>query len=132
MIAYQPYRVYLMLGMNEIHYRSSETVAAGYEEIVREIKAGTPQTDIVLLAVSPVTKAERNNRSGFAQIPDLNQRIRKIAQSLGVKYYDYTGFLKDADGCLKTELASSDGVHWTASAYHTFADVMEAYDRSLD
>ncbi len=131
-IAYQPYRVYLMLGMNEIHYRSSETVAAGYEEIVREIKAGTPQTDIVLLAVSPVTKAERNNRSGFAQIPDLNQRIRKIAQNLGVKYYDYTGFLKDADGCLKTELASSDGVHWTASAYHTFADVMEAYDRSLD
>lgn len=131
-IASRPYRVYLMLGMNEIHYRSSADVAAGYEEIVRAVKAGTPNTDIVLLAVSPVTKAERQRRSGFAQIPDLNNRIKAMAENLKVRYYDYTAFLKDSDGCLKTSLASSDGVHWTSAAYHTFADVMKSYDLSLD
>lgn len=131
-ISCRPYRVYLMLGMNEIHYRSSKDVAAGYQEIVQAVKAGTPGTDIVLLAVSPVTKEACLGRSGFAQIPDLNKRIRAMAENLNVRYYDYTAFLKDSDGCLKTSLASSDGVHWTSAAYHTFADIMEEYDLSLD
>ncbi len=131
-ISSKPYRVYLMLGINEIHYRNVKDVAAGYQDIVQAIQAGTPDTDIVLLSVSPVTKAEQQRRNGFTQIPDLNKRIKAIAVSCGVKYYDYTDFLKDTDGCLKEDLASSDGVHWTASAYYTFAEIMESYDLSLD
>lgn len=131
-ISSKPYRVYLMLGMNEIHYRSSKDVAAGYLEIVQAVRAGTPGTDIVLLSVSPVTKAEQQRRTGFAQIPDLNKKIKAIADSCGVRYYDYTGFLKDAEGYLKSSLASSDGVHWTSSAYQTFANVIKSYDQSLD
>ena len=46
-IAAKPYRVYLMLGDNEIHYRSKEDTVAGYREILKRIQAGTPDTDIV-------------------------------------------------------------------------------------
>ncbi len=130
-IAYKPYRVYLMLGINEIAYRSSADVAAGYREIINAVRAGAPDTDIVLLAVSPVTRAEQQRTEGYAQIPDLNKRLKAMAKEFGIRYYDYTGFLKDASGCLNSSLAAGDGVHWTISAYQAFSEAISKYDKSL-
>ena len=61
-----------MLGDNDIHYRNKNDLIDGYREIVRAIKAGSPGTDIVILAASPVTAAEASRRKGFAQIPAYN------------------------------------------------------------
>lgn len=131
-IAAKPYRVYLMLGDNEIHYRSKEDTVAGFREILKRIQAGTPDTDIVVLAATPVTSAKVAAQKGFAQIPAYNQSLKKLAKSMGVRYFDCTDFLKDADGWLKTSYAAGDGIHWTAEAYREYAKRLEAYDRTLD
>lgn len=131
-ISYKPYRVYMMLGMNEIPYRSSKDVAAGYRDLIRTIQAESPDTEIVLLAVSPVTKEECGRREGFGQIPELNRRLKKLAKEKHMKYYDYTGFLKDAEGYLSTKYAVADGVHWNAAGYEMFGKVMSEFDRLLD
>jgi len=131
-IAYKPYRVYMMLGMNEIHYRSVADVIAGYREIVKGIRAGSPDTDIVLLAVSPVTNSKRQASSGFAQIPEFNRQLKELAKSMGVGYHDYTDILKDSSGWLDSRYAAGDGIHWTASAYRLFAEHMTQYDKSRD
>lgn len=129
-IAHKPFRVYMMLGMNEIHYRSAVSVIAGYREIVKGIQAGSPDTDIVLLAVSPVTNYKRQVNRGFAQIPEFNRQLKALAESMGVGYHDYTSILKDASGWLNSRYAAGDGIHWTASAYRLFASHMTQYDKS--
>ena len=131
-IAAKPYRVYLMLGDNEIHYRSKEDTVAGYREILKRIQAGTPDTDIVVLAATPVTSAKVASQKGFAQIPAYNESLKALAKSMGVRYFDCTDFLKDSSGWLKTSYAAGDGIHWKVEAYRVYARRLEAYDRSLE
>jgi len=131
-IAAKPYRVYLMLGDNEIHYRSKEDTVAGYREILKRIQAGTPDTDIVVLAATPVTSAKVASQKGFAQIPAYNESLKALAKSMGVRYFDCTDFLKDSSGWLKTSYAAGDGIHWQVEAYREYARRLEAYDRSLE
>lgn len=131
-IAEQPYRVYMMLGMNEIHYRKSRLMIAEYKELIKRIQRESPGTDIVLCAVSPVTRAERVRHPGMWQIPVFNKKLKKLAKKMGLHYLDYTGFLKDSGGYLKGVYAEGDGYHWRSPAYVKFGTVVGEYDRSLD
>lgn len=130
--ATRPYRVYIMLGTNEISYQSSGRVIDGYRKIVESIKKQSPDTDIVLLAVPPVTRAAQQSRTGFQNIPELNQKLEKMAEESGVHYYDWTAVVKDGSGCLDSRYSAGDGIHWTYSAYQLFAKQIEDYDKSLD
>lgn len=132
LIAENPYRVYMMLGMNEIHYRKSREMIAEYKSMIQAIRQSCPNTDIVLCAVSPVTRAERARHPGFWQISPFNKKLKKLAKQMKVRYFDYTGFLKDSGGYLKLSYAEGDGYHWRMPAYKTFAKVVSEYDKSLD
>lgn len=131
-IANKPYRVYIMLGNNDIHYRKKKDVVDGYREILKTIRAGSPDTDIVVLAVAPVTAATKNRRTGFQQIPAYNQDLKALAEKMGLKFYDCTAFMKDSSGWLKSSYAAGDGIHWKGTVYDQYAKLLEAYDKSLD
>lgn len=132
LVAEKPYRAYLMLGMNEIHYRKTSDMVAEYKSIIQALKQGSPDTDIVLCAVSPVTRAEMARHSGYSRIPSFNKGLKKLAKKTGTTYFDYTSFLKDSSGYLKAEYAEGDGYHWKASAYTEFGKVVDQFDKSLD
>lgn len=131
-ISYKPYRIYMMLGINELHFRRADLMITQYENLLRAIKRASPQTDIVLLAVSPVTKAERAKRPGFGQIPDFNKKLKWLAGKTGCRYYDYTAFLKNSDGFLTAKYSAGDGYHWNTAGYNRFAQIITTYDKSLD
>lgn len=132
LVAEKPYRAYMMLGMNEIHYRKTSDMIAEYKSIIQALKQGSPDTDIVLCAVSPVTRAEMARNPGYSRIPSFNKELKKLAKKTGTTYFDYTSFLKDSDGHLKAEYAEGDGYHWKASAYTEFGKVVDKFDKSLD
>lgn len=132
LIAEKPYRAYMMLGMNEIHYSRVSDMIAEYKGMIQAIRKACPDTDIVLCAVSPVTRAERAHRSGYQQISTFNKKLKKLAKNMGIRYFDYTAFLKDSGGYLKVSYAERDGYHWRMPVYSTFAKIVTKYDRSLD
>lgn len=132
LIAQRPYRVYMMLGMNEIHYRPASQMIAEYKDMIQAIQQSCPSTDIVLCAVSPVTRAERARHPGMRQIPIFNKKLKKMAKKLGVRYFDYTAFLKDSGGYLKAQYASGDGYHWKPAAYVKFGTITGKFDKELD
>ena len=132
LIAEQPYRAYMMLGMNEIHYRPVSQMISEYKDMIEAIQQADPNTDIVLCAVSPVTRAEKARHPGMRQIPIFNGRLKKLAKKMGLKYLDYTDFLKDSGGFLKAGYATGDGYHWKPPAYAKFGTVIGKYDKSLD
>lgn len=132
LIAERPSRVYMMLGINEIHFRRSSSMIAEYKGMIKAIKQACPDTDIVLCSVSPVTRAERARHPGFWQIPVFNRKLKVLAKKTGCRYLDYTGFLKDSGGYLKAQYAEGDGYHWKSSAYATFARVVSKFDKKLE
>lgn len=127
-----PYRVYMMLGINEVHYRQSGDMIAEYKGMIQALRQSCPDTDIVLCAISPVTRAERARRSGYQRIPQFNKKLKKLAKQMKVRYFDYTWFLEDSGGYLRLSYAERDGYHWRMPVYKTFAKVVTEYDRSLD
>ncbi len=131
-IAEKPYRVYMMMGVNEIHYRRCSDMIAEYRAMVKAIQQACPDTDIVLCAIAPVTAAERGRHKGFSQISVFNRKLRKLADQTGTHYLDYTAFLKDSGGNLKAEYAERDGYHWKPPAYGKFARIVEKFERKLD
>ncbi len=132
LIAEKPYRAYMMLGINEVHYRPSDQMIAEYKDMVLSIKQASPDTDIILCAISPVTRAERARHPGMKHIPEFNKKLKKLAKKLNVTYYDYTDFLKDSGGYLKLSYAEGDGYHWKIPIYSKFGDIVGRYDKSLD
>ena len=132
LIAENPYRVYMMLGINEISYRKNDDMIAEYKSMINAIQQSCPNTDIVLCAISPVTRAEHARHSGYQKIPVFNKELKKLAKQMKVRYYDYTAFLKDSDGYLKLSYAERDGYHWKMPVYKTFANIITKYEKSLD
>ncbi len=129
-ISYKPYRIYIMLGMNEVHYRRKTDMIKNYEEVIEQLKDACPSTDIVLLSVSPVSKKTATQKIGFKQIPAFNKMVKGLAEKYHCRYYDFTASFKDKDGYLKG--GSTDGVHWSVSGYNRFAKLLEKYDKSID
>lgn len=129
---YKPYRVYLMLGMNEIFYRGVDDMMDNYAEIIETLKEESPNTDIVLLATSPVSKSEAKRRPGFKKISSWNKKIEKLAEKYDVHFYDYTADYTDADGYLIKKYNGGDGIHWNMKGYMHFGELIEKYDKALD
>jgi lysophospholipase L1-like esterase len=132
LIAEKPYRVYMMLGLNEIHARKASLVLAEYKSLIESFHQACPDTDIVLCSISPVSRAERASHPGMGQIPAFNKKLKKLALKKGFRYLDYTDFLKDSQGYLKSQYAAKDGYHWKPSAYVKFGRIVGKFDRSLD
>jgi len=131
-IAEKPSRVYMMLGINEVHYRRADDILSDYRTLVHAIKKACPNTEVVICAISPVTRAEMARYKGYSRTPAVNKKLSKLAKKTNNRYFDYTGFLKDSDGCLKARYAAGDGYHWVPSAYIKFANVISKYNKSLD
>ncbi len=132
LIAENPYRAYMMLGMNEIHYRPADQMIAEYRDMIKSIQQACPETDIVLCAVSPVTRAERARHPGMKQIPIFNKKLKKLAKKMGLTYYDYTDFLKNSEGFLREDYAERDGYHWKIPVYTDFGKIVGKFDKKLD
>ncbi|MCD8054132.1 MAG: GDSL-type esterase/lipase family protein [Lachnospiraceae bacterium] len=131
-ISYQPYRVYLMLGINEIEWRKVNPIVEDYAEIVEAIQDESPATDIVILSVSPVSRSVASKSSGFKNIEKLNKKLKAMAEEYGVKYYDYSAAFEDSSGYLLSKYNDGDGIHWPKAAYRKFAKLISAYDAELE
>ena len=127
-------------GLNTLTFRTKKVIGnrSAMDEVIRlmpyrvYIRDGSPDTDIVLLAMSPVTAAAKQRLPGFSQIPAYNQDLSELAEELGMKFYDCTEFMKDSTGCLKSAYATADGIHWKAPVYDEYAKLLETYDKTLD
>lgn len=130
-IDYHPYRLYIMLGMNEIEWQKPDYMVKHYRELIEELQDRSPDTDIVILAISPVSRTVLQKRKGFKRIPDYNRGIKKLAEELGLEYFDYTEDYKNPQGTLN-DYNGGDGIHWSKKGYDHFAGLLEKLDKRLD
>jgi len=128
---YNPTRVYVMLGMNEVTWKSEEDVKDGYTKLIKSIKKSCPNADIVILALSPVTKSKAASVTKFKRVSTYNKWVKEAAEDNGCYYYDYTSAFKTSEGYLKTDYCGGDGIHWSAKAYAKFGELITAYDATL-
>ncbi len=130
-LSYKPYRVYIMLGLNEVSWQKISTSMKHYGELIETIQKKSPGTDIVLLPCPPVTKSVANRKTGFKRIPEYNKNVKAVAKKYGVHYFDFTADITDSSGYLLSKYQGGDGMHWSRATYQVFAKKISAYDKEL-
>ena len=131
-LAYQPDRVYMMVGTNDcVGGKTDEEISAmliDYYDMVDKLHQANPAIEIIIMGIGPT----RSDTVDNATVIRFNNQLQMlVGQREFVYYYDTGKTLRDAEGMLKPEYAAQDGIHWTKAAYETvYADLLN-YVRML-
>lgn len=110
----------LMIGTNNSGQDSAEGIAAGVTAIVKTIRAKSPKTKVLLLAVFPRgDKPDGNFGAAQAKLKEVNAIISRLHDGKNVHYLDIGGkFL--VDGRMSKEIMP-DFLHLSAKGYEIWA-----------
>jgi len=129
-----PSKVFLLIGTNDLgDEKPVEYISDNIRKIISEIKQNCPQTQIYLESVYPVSLSKdkkikkiivgkRNN----TDISRLNDKLKILADEMGITYIDVYNRLVDGSGNIKTEY-TVEGLHLTIQGYSVVADVLRPY-----
>ena len=112
-----PKVVTLLIGVNNIN-----TMFDNYENILKGFKDNIPQTKIILLSLTSMTKEwGRNNKKAQKN----NERIKAYAEEYDYTYVDlYNPLLDEATNELKLEY-TTDGGHFTPLGYEKITSILQ-------
>lgn len=121
-------KVFLMAGINDLGQGDKgEKVFARYSQIIGRIEKACPECQLLLLSVLPVDLQRFSNPNiQIQEIPELNERIRCLADAGGRKYIHLHPHFADKQGYLRDEL-SDDGLHLNPQGYQLWKNRIEKY-----
>src|SRR6185295_10141471 len=114
----------IMIGTNNSGSDPAEGIAKGVTKIVETVRAKTPATKILLLAVFPRgEKAEGNMQRD--KLKQVNATIAKLDDGKHVFFLDIGSKFLQPDGTLTKEIMP-DFLHLSAKGYQIWADAISA------
>ncbi len=115
-------RIYVMLGMNELGYRFSQSVER-YRTFIEDLQDQEPCAQLILCANLHVTNTRSNNDKFFnnENIDKINEEIRILAEEKELIYLNINELFDNEDGELDKEYASDDS-HVTVENYIRWCD----------
>lgn len=105
-------KIYIMLGINETGWVSTDMFIEDYEKIIDAVKESHPDALIYIQSILPVT-AKLSSTHSYVKNPKINEyntRIAKMAQEKQVYYINVAESVMNEDGCLFDD-AAVDGIH---------------------
>lgn len=126
-----PQKVFLLIGANDISHNLTATkIAEKYEALVAKMKQLSPGTMFYLQGIMPINNDFKRYKSMYGKekvIPELNKKIKEIADKYGCTYISTTEVLQDpATGKLRKEY-TNDGLHLTGAGYKAWVTLLEPY-----
>ncbi|MDE7159882.1 MAG: hypothetical protein K2O24_03420 [Muribaculaceae bacterium] len=126
-----PAKIFLLIGINDVsHGLPAEKIASNYEQLVKEIREATPETELYVQSVMPINndfKRYKNLVGREDVIPALNALIKEIAVNNGATYIDLWGALADESGSKLRREFTNDGLHLTGAGYQAWAGAIVPY-----
>ena len=115
----RPKNLVITLGIDYgvYYYRNDlDTFSHYYEKLIDTILASSPETNVILQSILPVTKDCHPITNKM--INNANTTVRAIAEHRSLLYLDTASVLRDEEGCLKRSFCNSeDGIHLNEEAY---------------
>ena len=111
-----PKQVFLMIGINDLILHRPPHILANYRSIVKKIKTGTPETQLIIQSILPINNTVKNTGLSNADVLTLNKGIQEIADDFNLKYVDLHQKFKDDSGKLNASY-TLDGIHLTRAGY---------------
>ncbi len=122
----KPAYILMSMGMNDINLISAETYTATYQEEIEAFLAVSPDSDIVVAAITPIEYA--NSFVPVTKLIEYNTALEQMVQGIGranVVYFDAFNLLADPSTLgLKSEFSAGDGIHLSTKAYETMLNAL--------
>ena len=123
-------KVYIMVGINEIGYGSTDGWISSYTEVITKIQAACPDAIIYLQAIMHVTREYDNTKAPDASINGVintrSEALKGLADNRRIFYLNINEVFDDDYGDLQADI-SFDGVHLKASAYTTWYEYLRTH-----
>ena len=126
-------KVYIMLGLNELGWSYPEIFADRCGDLIDRIKETSPDADIFIQSILPVTaaKSERDDYVNNPRILQYNELLKNLCKEKQVAYLNVREAVEDENGCLPDE-ASSDGVHLNKTYCQKWYDYLKTHTNAAD
>lgn len=125
-----PAQIFLLIGINNVpRGESADSIAAGIRRIVQRIRQESPATEVLVQSVLPVTSQYGKfdgHTSRWQLVPEINRRVRRLAQEEKVTYIDLFSHFADAEGKMKPEY-TNDGLHLKGNGYLLWKEVVQPF-----
>lgn len=119
----EPSNIVLLIGTNDFGFEMSmDDTVKNIDAILTLIDEKCSSANVIVQAVYPVnTQMRKYDKKKNAKIPELNARIKKIADKHSVTFLDLTRELSDSSGDLKKEY-TYDGLHPNVFGFEAAAE----------
>ncbi|MBQ9531300.1 MAG: hypothetical protein IJR70_04435 [Eubacterium sp.] len=109
-----PKYLVLHFGENELGKKSYADIYINrYKKCIKTLKKKLPDTEIYVDSIFPVEKKAHKSEPYTKNISYYNEKLKKMAKELGVKYIDFTPEFKS----YKKNYYDADGIHPKYSFY---------------
>ena len=124
----EPKLAVVMIGTNNSSRSKTEEIPDGIKVIVDRLRANSPKTKVLLLAIFP---RGANNDDPWRQVNmKVNEAIKKFADGKTVFFVDINPLLMAADGTLSKDIMP-DLLHPNAKGYRIWAEAIEPFVAKL-
>lgn len=133
---YNPTKVFILIGTNDLTYKSEEYISEKIGDIVKEIKKNRKSTEVYVESIYPINNTadekiidwmvgQRTND----KIMRINKKIKEICETEECKYINIYDLLLDENGNLKIEY-TTDGLHISEEGYKIITNELKKYMNS--
>ena len=126
-IEMKPTKIFLLIGTNDlIAGRKRGEIIADYEQIISRCTQSLPETKVYVQSIPPVNSKLFPYIKSQAEIINLNQEIKKLANQYHVEYLDLHSVLVTPEGELAREY-TTDGLHLNSKGYDRWKGLLIQY-----
>lgn len=127
----KPSKVFLLIGINDLSGGLSvDSIAKNVETIVKRIKKESPTTRVYMqsvLPLNPVYNMFVDHMSRKADVPVLNELLKKVAKRNRLTYIDlYAAFINPNTNEMNADY-TNDGLHLLGKGYQKWAEIIKPY-----
>lgn len=111
--------VFLSLGMNDVTATNGDTeqFTSEYKAVIEKFQEEVPDAHIFVNSIFPVQDLASSEEAALASIPQYNEALQTLCESMSVGYIDNTDLVQD-------QYYEQDGIHFKSEFYPIWGENM--------
>lgn len=126
----QPAKIFIMVGTNDLHRTPIEAIIEDYKRIVEQIEVRSPNSEVYVQSVLPVSEDRETTGRNNESIIELNKRLNILASQYKLTYVNLFSLFAGNDNRLNPEY-TTDGLHLNGKGYLVWKNALQGYIRPL-
>ena len=104
-------KVFIMLGQNDLGWRSKEDTLESLDTLVGNIRGKCPEIEIYLESILPEWSDITSDNSRSVKIAEYDEMLKSYAAENGCSYVDIAPYIADHTGRMATMYSLGDDIH---------------------